>query len=68
MVRAPSRAEATAAAIPAGPPPTTSTSHSAWTGMSRAASRTTLPVGVRLAPRGVEKISEVKKRRPPAAS
>src|SRR3974390_2777188 len=62
MTDAPRRAAATAAAVPEGPPPTTSTSHAAWTGTSRAASRT-LPRSLRSrGPRSNGLMSETRRR------
>ena len=52
MRRAPIRAAAKAAAMPAGPPPTTSTSHSACTGISRAGSANAVPA----APYGTRRV------------
>src|SRR5260221_12361707 len=65
MTSAPTRAAATAAAVPAGPPPTTSTSVSANTGVSRAASRIVLAGRGRRSPLAPPKIAR-RPRRPSA--
>src|SRR5260221_549749 len=65
MTSAPTRAAATAAAVPAGPPPTTSTSVSANTGVSRAASRILLAGRGRRSPLAPPKIAR-RPRRPSA--